>query len=155
MLRIHRTGVRAVMVGLLVAGCATGGGAPIRTMPETTSGELSARMRTGSAVGGVIPMAVGMSNGTDQQFRVPAERVVAIDAAGNRIAALSLAEATALAGEGLASAEARYLGEAVSAPGQPLTGIVFFPDGDYYSVRLIAIPSAGGDEREVMGFKAM
>lgn len=154
MRRAHRTAIRAGIIAVLVTGCATAGGVPLSTVPDTTSGELRAKMRMGSAVSGVVPVAIGISNGTDQEFVVSAERMVAVDAAGTRVAALSAADAAALAGGPLGPAEARYLGEAVSAPGQPLTGIVFFPDGGYYSVRLIAIPSAGGDEREVIGFKA-
>jgi hypothetical protein len=44
-----------------------------------------------------------------------------------------------------------YLGEKTSKPGLPVSGFVFFPEGRYAGVRVVAVDRTGGDVEDVFG----
>ena len=44
-----------------------------------------------------------------------------------------------------------YLGEKTARPGIPVSGFVFFPEGSYVGVRLVAVEKPGGAATDVFG----
>jgi len=44
-----------------------------------------------------------------------------------------------------------YLGEKTAKPGIPVSGFVFFPEGRYAGVRVVAVERPGGDVQDVFG----
>ena len=194
--------------------------APRAVVPETVPSELRAAATSAKRFGHMLAIGVGISNGSAKEYLITADRVLAVDTAGNRIAPLSVVEAarqaggaTALvaglegagggalltgllgaipgailgaaqggaagAGKGAAigagigvavgavagfyeskSKTEReiidqigglYLGAQISKPAIPVSGFVFFPEGQYVGVYVIAVEQPGGVVREVYG----
>ena len=193
--------------------------APRAVVPETVSSELRVAGTAAKQFGHMLAVGVGVSNGSDSDYVISADRVLAVDNAGNRIAPLSVSEAARQAGgateliaglqgagggallAGLLGAipgaiigaahgggsagtgaavgagigiavgaiggyyESKteterqiidqlgglYLGEKMSKPGIPVSGFVFFPEGEYIGVRVIAIDKRTGIPLEVYG----
>lgn len=144
------------LIGALWLGCAAAT-APTVVIPDASPGSVAAKMRIGRAVGGVVPIAVGVTNATSDEYIIAAERIEAVDAGGVRIAALSVAEASARSGD--ADAIQRIatgaLGRKAARPGESVGGVVFFPDGTYYSLRVHAEHGDSGELLEVVAFKAL
>ena len=44
-----------------------------------------------------------------------------------------------------------YLGEKTAKPGIPVSGFVFFPEGRYAGVRVVAVARPGGEVQDVFG----
>jgi hypothetical protein len=211
----------ALPVSLSAVGCAKKPvTAPRAVVPETVSSELRAAGTEAKQFGSMVAVGVGVSNGSSKDYVISADRVLAVDAAGNRIAPLSVAEAarqaggaTALvaglegaggtailtgllgaipgaligaaqsggsgAGKGAAvgagigiavgaiggfyeskTATEReiidqlgglYLAEKISKPGIPVSGFVFFPEGSYQGVRIVAVEKVSGAVEEIYG----
>lgn len=215
----HKTRRVLFMIAVLfVAACAAKPvTAPRIVVPETVPEELRVSATAAKTFGNMVAIGVGLSNGSTRQYVVEAERVLAIDAAGNQIAPISLEEAarqaggaTALAaglrgaagggfmagllgavtggilgagsgspgkgaaigaGVGVATGaiggyyESKsktereiidqlgglYLGQRMAEPGLPVSGFVFFPAGQYQSVRALLVEKASGSVLEVRG----
>lgn len=193
--------------------------APRAVVPETVTAELRAAATAAKQFGHMVAIGVGVSNGSPKDYLVTADRVLAVDTAGNRVAPLSVAEAARQAGgatalvaglqgagggallAGLMGAipgaiigatggsssagtgaavgagigvavgaivgfyESKsktereimdqlgglYLGAKVSKPGMPVSGFVFFPEGEYVGVYLIAVEQPAGAAQEIYG----
>ncbi len=72
--------------------------APRAVVPETASAEIRLAASPGKDFGSMVALGIGMSNGETATYTVTADRIFAIDAAGNRIAPLSVEEAARQAG---------------------------------------------------------
>jgi hypothetical protein len=194
--------------------------APQAVVPPTAPSELRAASTVGQRFGHMLAIGVGVSNGSTADYVITADRVLAVDAAGHRIAPLSVTEAarqaggaTALAaglqgaggggllagllgaipgaligaarGGGRGAAEGAavgagvgivvgavagfyesktktereimaqlgdlYLGAKTAKPGLPVSGFVFFPEGQYTGVYVIAVEQPSGLVREIHG----
>src|SRR5947207_14939167 len=93
----HRFGRTLACVAL--AGCA---GKPVTApravIPESVPSELRAAATPGRRFGHMIALGIGVSNGSSKEYVVSADRVLAVDRDGNRIAPLSVSEAARQAG---------------------------------------------------------
>ena len=88
-----------VVIALLVSSCVKKPvTAPRAVIPETTPSELRLAASAGKDFGNMIALGIGLSNGEAATYTVSASRIFAIDAAGNRIAQLSVEEAARQAG---------------------------------------------------------
>ena len=186
--------------------------APRAVVPETVSSELRAAATAARQFGHMLAIGVGVSNGATSEYVITADRVLAVDTAGNRVAPLSVTEAarqaggaTALvaglqgagggallagllgaipgailgaaqgaaigAGIGIAVGAVAgfyesktktdreiieqlgglYLGAQTSKPGLPVSGFVFFPEGEYVGVYVVTVEQPGGAVREIYG----
>src|ERR1700687_332778 len=94
--------------------------APRAVVPETTTSELRIAASTGKDFGNMIALGIGMSNGEAATYTVSAERIFAIDEAGDRIAPLSVEEAARQAG----GATALAAGLEGAGGGALLTGLL-------------------------------
>ncbi len=82
-----------------LAGCASKPvTAPRAVVPETVPSELRAATTPGKIFGDMISLGVGISNGSNKEYVVAADRVYAIDRMGYRVASLSITEAARQAG---------------------------------------------------------
>jgi hypothetical protein len=72
--------------------------APKVVVPETVSSEIRVAAKQAPSFGDMTPIAVGVSSGTSDVYKLSAERVFALDERGQRIAPLSLDEAMRQAG---------------------------------------------------------
>ncbi len=72
--------------------------APKVVVPETVASELRVAAAPAKSFGDVTPIAVGISNGSQDEYRLSADRVFAIDEKGQQIAPLSVDEAIRQAG---------------------------------------------------------
>lgn len=72
--------------------------APRAVVPETVSSEVRIAASPGKDFGHMVALGIGMSNGETTTYVTTADRVFAVDAAGNRIAPLSVEEAARQAG---------------------------------------------------------
>jgi len=112
----------ALVVCLLLAGCvAKPVTAPRAVVPATVSSELRAAATTAKQFGDMVAIGVGVSNGSAKDYVITADRVLAVDKAGNRVAPLSVVEAARQAG-GATALVAGLQG----AGGAALLGIVGF-----------------------------
>jgi hypothetical protein len=212
----------AAYLGLLAfAGCAAKPvTAPRAVVPETTPSEVRAAATPGKRFGDMVSLGIGVSNGSDKDYNISAQRVFAVDRDGNRIAPLSTTEAARQAGgspklvAGLKGAGAGallsavvvalpgaligaasgggsgagtgaavgagvgaavgavggffesahetddqiegqlrglYLGDKIAKPGLPVSGFVFFPEGEYVGVRVLAVEKPSGAVVDVFG----
>ena len=215
----HRRATTLACVALL--GCASKPvTAPRAIVPEAVPSELRAAATPGKPFGHMVALGVGVSNGSAKDYVISADRVLAVDGDGNRVAPLSVTEAARQAGgttalvAGLKGAgggallagvigaipgaiigaaqggahgagtgaavgagigvavgavgglyESKteteqqivdqlgelYLGEKTAKPGIPVSGFVFFPEGRYVGVRVVAVGRPGGDVQDVFG----
>ena len=215
----RQLGTIVVCVALL--GCASKPvTAPRAVVPESAPSELRAAATAGKRFGHMVAIGVGVSNGAAKDYVISADRVLAVDRDGNRVAPLSVAEAARQAGGatalvaglkgagagavlagvvaaipgaviGAAEAGGRgagtgaavgagigaavgavggfytsktetereildqlgglYLGEKTARPGIPVSGFVFFPEGKYVGVRVVAVEKPGGATVDVFG----
>jgi hypothetical protein len=88
---------------LLLVGCSAGCvkkpvTAPRAVVPETVSSELRVAASPGKDFGSMVALGIGMSNGETATYVTTADRIYAVDEAGNRIAPLSVEEAARQAG---------------------------------------------------------
>jgi hypothetical protein len=72
--------------------------APRAVVPETAPSELRIAATPGKNFGSMVALGIGMSSGETATYSVSATRIFAVDAAGNRIAPLSVEEAARQAG---------------------------------------------------------
>jgi hypothetical protein len=72
--------------------------APRAVVPETVSSELHVVASPGKDFGHMVALGIGLSNGETATYITNADRIFAVDEAGNRIAPLSVAEAARQAG---------------------------------------------------------
>lgn len=95
-----RSGIAGVLVLAVVsAGCVDRPvTAPRAVIPETMPSELRAASTVGERFGDMLAVGVGVSNGSAQSYAIAADRVLAVDAAGNRVAPLTVTEAARQAG---------------------------------------------------------
>lgn len=205
---------------LVIAACARKPvTAPRAIIPETTS-DLSVAATPGKRFGHMLALGIGLSSGASGSYVVTAERIFAVDRDGNRIAPLSVSEAsrqaggtTALvaglqgagggallagllgavpgaiigaakgggsgagtgaavgAGIGIAvgavggfySSKTKtdeeiedqlrglYFGEKTLETGVPVSGFVFYPEGEYVGVRVVAVERTTKQAREIAG----
>ena len=215
----RQLGTIVVCVALL--GCASKPvTAPRAVVPESAPSELRAAATAGKRFGHMVAIGVGVSSGAAKDYVISADRVLAVDRDGNRVAPLSVAEAARQAGGatalvaglkgagagavlagvvaaipgaviGAAEAGGRgagtgaavgagigaavgavggfytsktetereildqlgglYLGEKTARPGIPVSGFVFFPEGKYVGVRVVAVEKPGGATVDVFG----
>jgi hypothetical protein len=194
--------------------------APRAVVPEADGRGLRAAATAAKPFGDMVVLGVGVSNASEWDYVISAERVFAIDGDGNRVAPLSVSEASRQAGgttalvAGLRGAGAGgllaalvgaipgaaigaaqgggrdaatgaavgagigavvgavggfysskseteaqiieqlgglYLGEKNAKPGIPVSGFVFFPEGRYAGVQVIAVERPRGTVQEVFG----
>jgi len=193
--------------------------APRAVVPETVPSELRVAATAAKQFGHMLAIGVGVSNGATKDYLVTADRVLAVDTAGNRVAPLSVTEAARQAGgatelvaglqgagggallAGLLGAipgaiigatggasgagtgaavgagigvavgaiagfyESKsktereiidqlgglYLGAKTSKPGIPVSGFVFFPEGQYVGVYVITVEQPAGAVHEIYG----
>src|SRR2546422_11768428 len=79
-----------LVVCLLVVGCVRKPvTAPRAVVPATVSSELRAAATTAKHFGDMVAIGVGVSNGSAKDYVITADRVLAVDKAGNRGAPLS------------------------------------------------------------------
>lgn len=218
---------QAPLISLVLVLCLVGSAcvrkpvtAPRAVVPETVSAELRAAGTAAKQFGHMLAIGVGVSNGATGEYVITADRVLAVDTAGNRVAPLSVTEAarqaggaTALvaglqgagggallagllgaipgailgaaqgggagaakgaaigAGIGIAVGAVAgfyesktktdreiieqlgglYLGAQTSKPGLPVSGFVFFPEGEYVGVYVVTVEQPGGAVREIYG----
>jgi len=210
-----------ILVCVALLGCASKPvTAPRAVVPESAPSELRAAATAGKRFGHMVAIGVGVSNGAAKDYVISADRVLAVDRDGNRVAPLSVAEAARQAGGatalvaglkgagagavlagvvaaipgaviGAAEAGGRgagtgaavgagigaavgavggfytsktetereildqlgglYLGEKTARPGIPVSGFVFFPEGQYVGVRVVAVEKPGGATVDVFG----
>ena len=210
-----------ILVCVALLGCASKPvTAPRAVVPESAPSELRAAATAGKRFGHMVAIGVGVSNGAAKDYVISADRVLAVDRDGNRVAPLSVAEAARQAGGatalvaglkgagagavlagvvaaipgaviGAAEAGGRgagtgaavgagigaavgavggfytsktetereildqlgglYLGEKTARPGIPVSGFVFFPEGKYVGVRVVAVEKPGGATVDVFG----
>ncbi len=193
--------------------------APRAVVPETVTSELRVAATAAKQFGHMVAIGVGVSNGSTKDYLVTADRMLAVDTAGNRVAPLSVTEAARQAGgatalvAGLQGAgggallaalmgaipgaiigatgggssagtgaavgagigvavgavagfyESKtktereimdqlgglYLGAKTSKPGLPVSGFVFFPEGEYVGVYAVAVEQPAGAVQEIFG----
>ena len=194
--------------------------APRAVVPEPAPSELRAAATPGKRFGHMVALGIGVSNGAAKDYVISADRVLAVDREGNRVAPLSVAEAARQAGgatalvAGLKGAGAGaalaglvgaipgavigaaeggghgartgaavgagigaavgavggfytskteterqiidqlgglYLGEKTARPGIPVSGFVFFPEGQYVGARVVAVEKPSGATVDIFG----
>lgn len=193
--------------------------APRAVVPETVASELRVAATATKQFGHMVAIGVGASNGSMKDYLVAADRVLAVDTAGNRVAPLSVTEAARQAGgatalvaglqgagggallagligaipgaiigatggassagtgaavgagigvavgaiAGFYQSKSKtdreimdqlgglYLGAKVSKPGMPISGFVFFPEGEYVGVYVVAVEQPAGTAQEIYG----
>jgi len=95
----NRSSLVALGAAWLFAACAAKPvTAPRIVIPETVPSEVRVAAAAADSFGNVTPVAVGVTNGSQNEYRVSAERVFAIDEKGRRIAPLAVEEAIRQAG---------------------------------------------------------
>ncbi len=72
--------------------------APRAVVPETSPSEIRIAASAGKNFGNMVALGVGLSNGSPDSYIASAERIFALDLAGNRIAPLNVEEAARQAG---------------------------------------------------------
>ncbi|MBI4516300.1 MAG: hypothetical protein HY699_10860 [Deltaproteobacteria bacterium] len=94
--------------------------APRAVVPETVSSELRVAATAAKKFGDMVALGVGVSNGSAKNYVISADRVLALDAGGNRVAPLSVEEAARQAG----GATALVAGLEGAGGGALLTGLL-------------------------------
>ena len=96
----HRRAIAIVLaVGLGAGACADKPvTAPRAVVPPTVPSELRAAATVADRFGDMVAIGVGLSNGSGKTYAITADRVLAVDTAGNRVAPLSVTEAARQAG---------------------------------------------------------
>jgi hypothetical protein len=94
--------------------------APRAVVPETATSEVRIAASAGKDFGDMVALGIGMSNGETATYTVTANRIFAVDEAGNRIAPLSVEEAARQAG----GATALVAGLEGAGGGALLTGLL-------------------------------
>ena len=94
--------------------------APRAVVPETTPSEVRIAATAAKNFGNMMALGIGLSSGAPATYTVSANRVFAIDAAGNRVAPLSVEEAARQAG----GATALAAGLEGAGGGALLTGLL-------------------------------
>jgi hypothetical protein len=92
--RIGTTLVCAVLLGCTSKAVT----APRAVVPEPVPSALRAAATTSSPFGHMVALGIGVSNGSARDYLISADRVLAVDREGNRVAPLSAAEAARQAG---------------------------------------------------------
>jgi len=88
-----------LLVGLGAGACADKPvTAPRVVVPETVSSEVRAAATVAEGFGDMVAIGVGLSNGSGKTYAITADRVLAVDIGGNRVAPLSVTEAARQAG---------------------------------------------------------
>lgn len=96
---IHRSRLGTTLAFVALAGCASKPvTAPRAVVPEPVPSELRAATTPGKTFGDMIALGIGISNGSNEEYVVSADRVYAIDRLGYRVASLSVTEAARQAG---------------------------------------------------------
>ncbi len=72
--------------------------APRAVVPPTVPSELRAAATVADRFGDMVAIGVGVSNGSGKTYTITADRILAVDVAGNRVAPLSVTEAARQAG---------------------------------------------------------
>jgi len=122
-------GATALVAGLKGAGAGAVLAGVVAAIPGAVIGAAEGGGRgagTGAAVGAGIGVAVGAIGGLYESKTETEQQIV--DQLG-----------------GL------YLGEKTAKPGIPVSGFVFFPEGRYAGVRVVAVERPGGDVKDVFG----
>ncbi|GIW40253.1 MAG: hypothetical protein KatS3mg076_0830 [Candidatus Binatia bacterium] len=87
------------LVAVLALGCVSKPVvAPRAVVPEVVPSEIRVSATAAKPFGDIVPVAVGISNGSDEEYIVHEERVFALDEAGRQIAPLPVEEAIRQAG---------------------------------------------------------
>jgi hypothetical protein len=94
--------------------------APRAVVPETTTSQVRIVASTGKDFGHMIALGIGLSNGERATYSVSADRIYALDQAGNQIAPLGVEEAARQAG----GATALVAGLDGAGGGALLTGLL-------------------------------
>ena len=94
--------------------------APRAVVPETSPSEIRIAASAGKDFGNMVALGVGLSNGSPASYIASAERIFALDVAGNRIAPLNVEEAARQAG----GATALAAGLEGAGGGALLTGLL-------------------------------
>src|SRR5579863_2986392 len=91
----------AVLLAFSLGGCATSWN-PIPITPRValtpTKGDVTMQARPGKPIGGIVPVDVAVSNGTDEPYLIEPDQVFAINEQGQRIMPISAGEAIQEAG---------------------------------------------------------
>src|SRR5262249_2862015 len=90
--------MRALVLALALAGCAARHTAPTLTAPAPESGKVLVVATGAPPVGSAQPIAVAITNGTDEALHVDPRQVYTTSGTGDRIAPLPPAEAARRAG---------------------------------------------------------
>jgi hypothetical protein len=91
--------VLALGVSLFAFGCVKKPvTAPRAVVPETVRSELRVAGTEAKQFGDMVAVGIGVSNGSKDDYVINADRVLAVDMSGNRIAPLSVEEAARQAG---------------------------------------------------------
>ncbi|HYV56765.1 MAG TPA: hypothetical protein VE911_04430 [Candidatus Nitrosopolaris sp.] len=90
--------MRALVLALALAGCAARHAAPTLTAPAPETGRVLVVATGAPRVGSAQPIAVAITNGTDEALRVDPRQVYTTSGTGDRIAPLPPAEAARRAG---------------------------------------------------------
>ena len=110
-----------VFLTLLAAACAKKPvTAPRAVIPETATAEIRVAASPAKDFGDMIALGIGLSSGETDTYVVSANRIFAVDEAGNRIAPLSVEEAARQAG----GATALAAGLEGAGGGALLTGLL-------------------------------
>ena len=110
-----------ILVCVALLGCASKPvTAPRAVVPESAPSELRAAATAGKRFGHMVAIGVGVSNGAAKDYVISADRVLAVDRDGNRVAPLSVAEAARQAG----GATALVAGLKGAGAGAVLAGVV-------------------------------
>jgi hypothetical protein len=98
-MRIKQVLAMTMLIPLLAVGCVRKPvTAPQAVVPPTVASELRAASTVAKQFGSMVAIGVGVSNGSATDYLVTADRVLALDRAGNRLAPLSVTEAARQAG---------------------------------------------------------
>ncbi len=94
-------GSLALLIGLGISGCATTW-RPIADTPRValtpSKGEITMAARPGKPIGDLVPVDVGVANGTDEPYRIEPDQVFAINEQGQRIMPIPADQAIVVAG---------------------------------------------------------
>jgi hypothetical protein len=101
-LRSFRTDVFvALLIAFVLGGCAT----TWRPIPDTarialtpSKGEITMAARPGKPIGDIVPVDIGVANGTDEPYRIEPDQIFAINGEGQRVMPIHPNQAIAEAG---------------------------------------------------------
>jgi hypothetical protein len=120
-------------LALAIAGCATQGpieGATTRYALQPQKDQVLMQANAHEAVGGVLPIDVALANGSTEAYSVHVSQIYGVNAQGQRVVAVPIAEAEDMAGDagklkaGLKSGAAGAgIGAVIGAAGGTLLGL--------------------------------